>query len=146
MAELNVLDMQLNINRWYSSNAARYDNRMNSTHEVHGARTDLFRLLNIMQGAKVIEIGVGTGKNLKYYQRKGVDVVGVDVNPEMLAMAKESAGKLGLTNVAFLLGNSRALSFCKSLFDIGVMTYALSAIPCNEHALSELERVVKPGV
>src|SRR3989344_103454 len=75
---------------------------------------------------KVLDIGIGTGKNLKYYP-KNCEVTGVDLSEEMLKIAKKRAVELGL-NVRLLKGSSKKLPFKKEEFDfivdsLGLCTY-----------------------
>ncbi len=140
-----ILAEQTLINGWYSSRAKCYDALMNHSHEIRSARKTLMTFLDIQRGHKLIEVGVGTGKNLAQYKRAHAEVVGVDINASMLDIAMERARNLGLTGIVLMEGDGRALPFCANQFDIGILTYALSAIPANCQTLSEIAGVVKPG-
>ncbi len=48
------------------------------------------------EGEPVLDVGCGTGRLLLDYLAEGIDVDGVDVSPEMLALCREKAGRLGL--------------------------------------------------
>jgi len=47
---------------------------------------------------KVVEVGIGTAPNLKYYPRKDIEVVGVDPNAAMAPFAYETASRLGIVS------------------------------------------------
>src|SRR5438094_9023566 len=57
----------------------------------------------------VLEVAIGTSKNLRYYPRE-CQIVTVDINNEMLIVARKRAEKLSM-NVDFLLTNTQALPF-----------------------------------
>ncbi|ADN02433.1 class I SAM-dependent methyltransferase [Spirochaeta thermophila] len=92
---------------------------------------------------KVLEIGVGTGKNLPYYP-EGVELVGIDLSPKMLERAKARAEKLS-REVTLLEMDAQELSFPPATFDFVVGTFVLCSIPDPVRALREAVRVLKPG-
>ncbi len=51
------------------------------------------RLTGRVAGTTVLEVGVGTGKNLPYYP-KGIRITAIDFSPGMLARARKTAAKL----------------------------------------------------
>ena len=96
-----------------------------------------------VRGPKVIEIGVGTGKNMPYYP-DGLDITAVDLTPGMLERALRRATELNL-NVDLRLGDVQALDFPNASFDAAVATFVFCSVPDPVLGLSELWRVVKPG-
>lgn len=50
---------------------------------------------------KILELGIGTGPNLKYYASNGVNVIGVDPNQKMEKYAKAAAVSTGLPSEKF---------------------------------------------
>ena len=67
----------------------------------------------------VLEIGVGTGRNLDKYP-DGVHLIGVDLSPAMLSVARARARQLG-REVDLQLGDAQALSFASESFDTVVV-------------------------
>jgi ubiquinone/menaquinone biosynthesis C-methylase UbiE len=51
------------------------------------------RLWSLVIGSKVLEVGVGTGKNMSYYP-KGLQVTAIDLTPGMLERARKRAAAL----------------------------------------------------
>jgi len=101
------------------------------------------RLWSLVRGPKVLEVGVGTGKNMPYYPA-GMDVTGLDLTPGMLARAREQATRLNL-EIDLRLGDVQALDFPDNAFDDAVATFVFCSVPDPALGLSELARVVKPG-
>jgi ubiquinone/menaquinone biosynthesis C-methylase UbiE len=91
----------------------------------------------------VLEIGVGTGRNLSYYP-DDVRLTGVDLSPTMLDIARLRAADLS-RDVDLYLGDGQALDFPACRFDTVVATLALSSIPDERHAVAEARRVLRPG-
>jgi|SRR3989344_1389217 len=95
----------------------------------------------LLQG-KVLEIGVGTGKNLKYYT-KNAKVTAIDISSNMMQRAQEKARKLDI-DVVFKLMDGQHLDFKDNSFDIVVTTFVLCSIPDPVQAAREIKRVLKP--
>ena len=91
----------------------------------------------------VLEVAIGTGLNLPFY-RDELRVVGIDLSPEMLAIARRRAAEIGRT-VDLQEGDAHQLSFGDSTFDTVVCTLSLCNIPDVERSLSEMHRVLRPG-
>lgn len=72
---------------------------------------------------RVLELGVGTGQNLRFYS-PGARVVGVEPDPGMLARARRRAGEAGV-QPAFVRARGEALPFRTATFDEAVVTYVL---------------------
>jgi ubiquinone/menaquinone biosynthesis C-methylase UbiE len=92
---------------------------------------------------EVLEIAVGTGRNLPYYP-SDVRLTGVDLTPAMLALARRRARDLG-RQIDLRVGDAQALDLPADRFDTVVATLALSSIPDERHALAEACRVLRPG-
>ncbi len=90
----------------------------------------------------VLEVGVGTGKNLPYYP-VGANVIAVDIAEQMLAVARQRACDLGVT-VDLREGDIQRLDFPDDSFDTVVATCVFCSVPDPLLGLREVERVVKP--
>ncbi|NJE47676.1 methyltransferase domain-containing protein [Thermococcus sp. GR7] len=101
------------------------------------------KALSIAKG-KVLEIGVGTGKNLPYYP-KDVEVIGIDFSRGMLEKAERRRKELGLKNVKLLLMDAQNLEFEDNTFDTVVSTFVFCTVPDPVKGLKEAYRVLKPG-
>lgn len=96
------------------------------------------------EGARVIEIGCGTGVLTRVLATwRGIgEVVGVDPAPSLLARARSMAASLPA--VRFEEADGRALPFERDSFDAAVFDSTLSHVPEPERALAEAHRVLRP--
>ena len=69
---------------------ARYDERAAAGENVHGEVDFVMRFAP----ASVLDAGCGTGRVARELARRGVDVVGVDLDPDMLATARRRSPQL----------------------------------------------------
>ena len=91
----------------------------------------------------VLEVAVGTGLNLPYYDR-GVRLTGIDLSPAMLEVARRRASELG-RSAELLEADAHHLPFPDEMFDSAVCTLSLCNIPDPDRAVAEMNRVLKPG-
>jgi len=110
--------------------------------DLLGVRRLRRRLLRQASG-KVLEVAVGTGKNLQYYPR-GCRIIGIDVSREMLNVARERAAKLSM-EVSPLLADAEALPFSDKSFETIVSSLSTCTFPNPVNALREMVRVCKPA-
>jgi phosphatidylethanolamine/phosphatidyl-N-methylethanolamine N-methyltransferase len=101
------------------------------------------RLWSLVDGNRVLEVGVGTGKNVPYYPR-GVQVTAVDLSDKMLDRAQRRVQELD-TEVAVRLMDAQKLAFPEAAFDVAVATFVFCSVPDPVLGLRELGRVVRPG-
>lgn len=101
------------------------------------------RLWSHVRGPRVLEVGVGTGKNLPYYPG-GVEVTAIDLSPRMLERARRRAGRLH-ANVDLREGNVQSLDFADGTFDEVIATFVFCSVPDPVRGLREVRRVLKPG-
>ena len=107
-------------------------------------RRHAVELINKRDG-RVLEVGVGTGLSLPAYGSH-LDIVGIDLSPEMLDKARTRVASEGLENVAGLHEmDAGDLSFESQSFDTVVAMYVLTVVPEPERVMRELARVTKPG-
>lgn len=102
------------------------------------------QLVPLAQG-RVLEIGIGSGLNLGFYDPQRVEViVGVDPSVAMQRLARERAARcqVPVEMIALELGQIQAAD---ASFDDIVCTFTLCTIPDAIAALREMRRVLKPG-
>jgi ubiquinone/menaquinone biosynthesis C-methylase UbiE len=91
---------------------------------------------------RVLEVGVGTGKNFPYHP-PGVEVAGIDISQRMLQRAQQRAEELGRTLELHQM-DAQCLDFPDDSFDAAVATFVFCSVPDAVQGLRELGRVVKP--
>jgi demethylmenaquinone methyltransferase/2-methoxy-6-polyprenyl-1,4-benzoquinol methylase len=87
----------------------------------------------------ILEIGVGTGKNLPYYN-KNQRLIAVDISEKMLQKAKSKRSE---ADVNFVQMDAELLGFPDKIFDAIVSTYVFCSIENPIRGLGELNRVLK---
>lgn len=100
-------------------------------------------LFSRIEGKRILEIGVGTGKNFKFYPPGNSERFGIDLSQSMLALAEAKARKCGVkTNL--LLMDLEKLGFSDDFFDevLGTFIFCTAANPIK--SLREVRRVLKP--
>ncbi len=94
---------------------------------------------------RILEAGVGTGRNIPHYPT-GAEVVGIDISPAMLAQAKKRRAHHS-RDVELLEMDVLKTSFPTGHFDGVVSTFLFCVLddPLQLPALKELARVCRPG-
>ena len=98
-------------------------------------------LLKQTREKNVLEVGVGTGKNLPYYPVVK-NCVGIDLSEGMLKHAKKLAVK---KNVKLVQADAQNLPFRDGYFDMVIATYVFCSVPNPVQGLNEIKRVLKPN-
>lgn len=107
-------------------------------------RRHAVEIINQRRG-RVLEVGVGTGLSLPDYGRH-LEIVGIDLSPEMLDKAREKVTEERLYNVTGLHEmDAGELTFADSSFDTVVAMYVITVVPEPEKVMRELARVTKVG-
>src|SRR5260370_2772860 len=92
---------------------------------------------------EVLEIAVGTGRNLEYYP-PDVRLTAIDLSASMLDIARQRADQLG-RQVDLRVGDAQALEFADETFDTVVFTLSLCSIPDDRKAVAEARRGLRAG-
>ncbi len=91
---------------------------------------------------KLLEAGVGTGKNIPYYP-EGLHYTAIDFSPKMLSRAKEKASD-SPRKIEFREMDIQKLEFSDDSFDFIVTSCVFCSVPDPVKGLQELKRVLKP--
>ena len=92
---------------------------------------------------RVLELACGTARNLPFYP-SDVELTGIELSPEMLALGRERAEELGHP-ADLRLGDAQALDFEDETFDTVTCTLGFCTIPDTTAAAREAFRVLRPG-
>ncbi len=100
-------------------------------------------LWSLVEGPKILEVGVGTGKNIAYYP-PGMNITTIDLTPGMLERAESRARELSV-DVDLHLGDVQNLPFPNEIFDEVIATFVFCSVPDPIKGLNEVARVLKPN-
>jgi SAM-dependent methyltransferase len=116
--------------------------RFNTRYERFASKykQQLFRDLT----GTVLEIGPGTGANLRYLNPARVSWIGVEPNPFMQAYLHEEANRLGMP-IEIRIPTGETLPVADESVDTVISTLVLCCVNSQHRALQEVLRVLKPG-
>ncbi|MDA8902932.1 class I SAM-dependent methyltransferase [Porticoccaceae bacterium] len=93
----------------------------------------------------VLEVGIGSGLNIPYYDGAKVDkILGLDPSEELNRMALKVAEDKGIP-VEFILSGAEAMPLPDNHVDTVLVTFTMCTIPEVAAANKEMLRVLKPG-
>ena len=123
--QANRYDRQIG---WWERRLFGQDNRAWAAQRAHG---------------DVLEVAIGTGLNIPLYDAD-VKLTGIDLSPEMLDIARKRAAEADRA-IDLREGDAHKLAFDDESFDTVVCTFSLCNIPDPHQALTEMQRVLRPG-
>jgi phosphatidylethanolamine/phosphatidyl-N-methylethanolamine N-methyltransferase len=99
--------------------------------------------LDIEPGAKVLEVGAGTGTSFPAYPSH-CEVTGIDLAPDMLERAQRKIQENGWTHLKVLEMNALELEFPENTFDYVMAFHVVTVVPDPVRMIAEAQRVCKP--
>lgn len=123
--------------------AGSYDHRHHRYNEL--TLTQALEALRLSGTERVLDVGCGTGELERLLRERypRVTLVGIDVTPQMLAVAREKFRNA--RGVTFLLAQAEALPFAMEGFDAVVSCNMLHHVRSADTLLRECARVLRPG-
>ena len=100
--------------------------------------------LEIPPGAKVLEVGAGTGTSFPAYPSH-CEVTGIDLAPDMLARAQRKIEENGWSHLRVLEMNALDLKFPDNSFDYVMAFHVVTVVPDPVRMIAEAQRVCKPS-
>jgi ubiquinone/menaquinone biosynthesis C-methylase UbiE len=100
------------------------------------------RVIGAAEG-RVLEIGVGSGRNLPFYRSPAKEILALEPSPKLVAMARGAADS-GVP-VHFLQASAETIPLDDGTVDSVVTTWTLCSIPQAASALGEMRRLLRPG-
>ena len=102
------------------------------------------KVVPLVEG-KVLEVGVGSGLNLPFYDKSKIDELwGLDPSEELSDMARKVADRENIV-VNFISSGAEEIPLPDSYFDSVLITYTMCTIPEVARANKEIKRVLKRG-
>jgi ubiquinone/menaquinone biosynthesis C-methylase UbiE len=132
--------------RAYDAAADTYDAPANGFWEATGRST--IERLSLRRGARVLDVPCGSGASAIAAAEavgQGGSVVGVDLAPGLLSLARAKAAAAGLEHVRFMQCDMRAMEFADGEFDAVVCVFGIFFVPDREALMRELWRMIAPG-
>ncbi len=100
--------------------------------------------LQIPHGARVLELGVGTGLSLSAYPQQ-CDVLGVDLAQDMLDRAADKVRDRGWKHITLRQMDALNLDLLSDSFDYVTAFHVVSVVPDAARMMAEARRVCRPG-
>lgn len=128
--------------RLFATIAARYDliTRLLSFGRDQAWKKRVVELAGVGAGDSVLDLACGTGDLVARSREQGANVVGLDLTPKMLTLARQRKIDSPLVAADMCL-----LPIAKETFSVVTVGYGLRNVPDLPSALSEIHRVLKPG-
>ena len=137
-----TIEQTLETQKRYDRRAGFYD-----LMEVAVERLVFHRLRERLWGkvpyGRILEVGIGTGKNLQFHPA-GARIVGIDLSRGMLDKGVSQARETGL-QVDFVRADAQCLPFRDGAFDSAIATFVFCSVPDPIRGLREVGRVTRDG-
>ena len=104
-------------------------------------KSDQEKLFSMVRG-KVLEVGVGTGRNFPFYP-PGIEITAIDYSPRMLEKARGKVHQ-ARTPITLLEMDAQNMAFADHSFDTVVTACVFCSVPDAIKGLKEIRRVLKP--
>jgi ubiquinone/menaquinone biosynthesis C-methylase UbiE len=117
---------------------------------IHAKGKDLGWLVQVIQerlSQPLLALDIATGTGHTAFALRGCvpRVVGLDLTEEMIHQAKQEAGKRGLDNLTWMIGDAEAIPLPDRLFDVVTCRIAAHHFPDPLEAFQESYRVLQEG-
>lgn len=137
----NASDVDTSAVRRRYERAARYYDIQVWPMELFMMRRFRGRVMDLVEGPRVLEVGVGTGINLPDYPA-GLKVDAIDFSQRMLERARQRAARADVTLHEM---DAQHLAFPDASFDTVVSTCVFCSVPDPILGLKEVRRVLRPS-
>lgn len=128
--------------RLFATIAARYDliTRLLSFGRDQSWKRDVVKLARVGPNDRVLDLACGTGDLAERSAALGARVVGLDLTPRMLNLARQRK-----PNSQLVAADMCDLPIADTAFSVVTVGYGLRNVPDLPAALREIHRVLKPG-
>ncbi|BBO89598.1 class I SAM-dependent methyltransferase [Desulfosarcina ovata] len=148
MEQFAAVDMKVRIQNYWDRSANGYDNQFG--HGIHSAGEKelwldlLARYLPAGAGAKILDVGCGTGFLSLLAAEIGLDVTGIDFSEAMRSEGRRKAEAAGL-KVNLLKGDAEAPDFPPGTFEAVISRHVMWTLPYPGRALRAWKDLLAPG-
>lgn len=124
----------------------RFVNSLNHSRRVADEATARVARLAPTSGERLLDVGCGNGAAaIQLAKAFGLEVVGVDVDPEQVAASVQAAATAGAVGGRFLVADASRLPFADGEFGLVYTNKTTHHLPDWQQAVTEMGRVLKPG-
>ncbi len=105
-------------------------------------------LASLRQGETVVDLGSGGGLDVFLAAQAvgpGGRAIGIDMTPDMIALANRNAEQAGHTNTDFVLGEIDDIPLPDHTADCVISNCVINLVPDKNKAFHEIFRILKPG-
>jgi demethylmenaquinone methyltransferase/2-methoxy-6-polyprenyl-1,4-benzoquinol methylase len=133
--------------RLFDTIAPRYDfiTRLLSYGRDQAWKRRLIALAGIAPGDAVLDLACGTGDLAAAAAARGARVIGLDLVPRMIELARSRETKSAAAGNAWLVGDMTSLPLASASIDVITTGYGLRNVPRLDRAIEEAARVLRPG-
>lgn len=130
---------------YFQKNAKQWD-QIRALQGSDAAIEDAFlKAARPLEGARLLDIGTGTGRMLEVFADHIAQGIGIDGNAAMLSVARARLLKAGLQHCQVQMGDMYALEEADNSQDIVILHQVLHFANAPERVLAEASRVLAPG-
>lgn len=137
-----MADIEAHESKLYSEFAPLYDKIFGKI--FYNRIERVIEKLEIPPGAKVLEVGAGTGTSFPAYPTH-CDVTGVDLAPDMLARARQKIRENSWSHLKVAEMDALNLKFPDNTFDYVMAFHVVTVVPDPVRMITEAKRVCKPN-
>jgi ubiquinone/menaquinone biosynthesis C-methylase UbiE len=98
------------------------------------------RLGGLVPGARIADLGCGSGAFSERLRQRGYSCTGVDLSPKLIRIAREK-----YPGIEFLEGDIERLPFADGSFDAVLLAGVLHHLPERAKCAAEIKRILRPG-
>jgi demethylmenaquinone methyltransferase/2-methoxy-6-polyprenyl-1,4-benzoquinol methylase len=108
-------------------------------------RSFVLKFSGANRGDNILDVCCGTGDQLFYFAKSGVEAVGIDIDPRMINIAQKRKDKLGIENISFSVADATNIPFKDGSFSFAMTSLGLHEVEedLRDKIISEMKRVVK---
>lgn len=144
---LSETEIKRVVKRFWAQRAAEFDREPDHvlhTPAQHAAWLELLGRFCPVMPSRVLDVGCGTGFLAFLFAEVGHAVTGIDLAPEMIAIARQKAEVQGVP-AQFRVGDAERVEESTCSFDVVVARHLLWTLPDPARAVREWLRVLRPG-
>jgi ubiquinone/menaquinone biosynthesis C-methylase UbiE len=112
---------------------------------IRAVADHVVRSAGIRAGERVLDVACGTGNTALMARARGAVVTGLDLTPDLLAVARTRAAEAGYDDITWQEGDAENLPFPDGSFDVVVSSCGLMFAPDQQKVANEVARVTRRG-